>query len=104
MANALVVPDGDVNNKLIGKLKVLNNLFEINNDSIVNYFKVGSGTTTPALTNTDLETAQDSPQPIETGYPTVDTSETIVLIRGILKVGYANGNDLTEFHQKMLMD
>lgn len=64
-------------------------------------FKVGTGTTTPLITDTDLETPVDITAGVQTkafvsGYPTFDESSFNVTIRSLLLTTDANGNSLTE--------
>jgi len=64
-------------------------------------FKVGTGTTTPALSDTDLVTPVDIDgdnfKDFVSGYPTQDTTALSNTIRCFLNSLEANGNDLTEF-------
>lgn len=64
-------------------------------------FKVGTGTTTPTLSDTDLETPVnidgDNFKNFVTGYPVLDETSIKSTIRCFLNSLEANGNDLTEF-------
>jgi hypothetical protein len=64
-------------------------------------FKVGTGTTTPALSDTDLVTPVDIDgdnfKDFVSGYPTQDTTALSNTIRCFLNSLEANGNNLTEF-------
>ena len=64
-------------------------------------FKVGTATTTPALSDTDLGTAVDIDgdnfKGFVSGYPVLDTTSRKATIRAFLNSLEANGNDLTEF-------
>ena len=63
-------------------------------------FKVGTGTNTPTVTDTDLQTAVnidgDNFKGFVTGYPVLDEVNIQVTIRTILSTTDANGNVLTE--------
>jgi hypothetical protein len=64
-------------------------------------FTVGTGTTAPAITDTDLVTPVDIDgdnfKAFVTGYPTLDTTAIKSTIRCFLTSLEANGNTLTEF-------
>jgi len=64
-------------------------------------FKVGTGTATPALSDTDLGTAVnidgDNFKNFVSGYPVLDTTNIQATIRCLLLSTEANGNTLTEF-------
>jgi len=64
-------------------------------------FKVGTGTTNPTITDTDLETPVgidgDNFKGVVAGYPVLDESNLQATIRCLLLSTEANGNDLTEF-------
>jgi hypothetical protein len=64
-------------------------------------FKVGTGTTTPAIAQTDLVADvtidADEWKDLATGYPSIDETNLQVTIRGIILSTEANGNSLTEF-------
>jgi len=67
----------------------------------VSQFKVGTGTTTPAITDTDLVTAVDIDgdnfKDFVSGYPTQDFTALSNTTRCFLNSLEANGNNLTEF-------
>ncbi len=64
-------------------------------------FKIGTGTTAPTISDTDLETAVsidgDNLKDFVSGYPTINTSTNQATIRCFLNTLEANGNSLTEF-------
>lgn len=64
-------------------------------------FKVGTGTTTPDVTDTDVETVVaingGNLKNFLTGFPTLDTTNFQSTIRCFLNSLEANGNSLTEF-------
>ncbi len=64
-------------------------------------FKVGTGTTTPAVGNTDLVTPVNingtAFKNFVSGYPTLDTTNVQATIRCFINSLEANGNTLTEF-------
>ena len=64
-------------------------------------FKVGTGTTTPNITDTDLETPVnidgDNFKNFETGFPLIDNTALTAEIRCVLLVTDANGNSVAEF-------
>lgn len=64
-------------------------------------FKVGTGTTTPASTDTDAETAvtidADVWKNLVTGYPSLDETNLQATMRGYLNTIEANGNSISEF-------
>ena len=64
-------------------------------------FKIGTGTTTPAVTDTDLTTPVNingtAFKDITSGYPTLDESNLQSTIRCLVLTTEANGNSLTEF-------
>lgn len=63
-------------------------------------FKVGTGTTNPTITDTDLESAvnidTDEFKDFISGFPTVDTTNNQATSRMFLNTLEANGNDLSE--------
>lgn len=69
--------------------------------SAVSQFKVGTGTTLPSLSDTDLETPVnidgDNFKNLISGYPLIDFINIQATSRGILLSTEANGNALTEF-------
>ena len=64
-------------------------------------FKIGTGTTTPAVGDTDVETGVNinggTTKVFVTGYPTIDETNNQITIRGFLTTAEGNGNNLTEF-------
>ena len=69
--------------------------------SAVNQFKVGTGTSTPVVGDTDLQTPisidGDNFKDLVTGYPTLDLVNMQVTFRALLLSTEANSNALTEF-------
>ncbi len=67
----------------------------------ISQFKVGTGTTAPALGDTDLETPVsidgDNFKNFVTGYPSLDLTNMQATVRAILLSTEANGNNLTEW-------
>jgi len=64
-------------------------------------FKIGTGSTTPAVGDTDVETGVNinggATKVFVTGYPTIDETNKQVTIRCYLNSLEGNGNSLTEF-------
>lgn len=64
-------------------------------------FKVGTGTTTPAVTDTDLQTpiliGGVASKAVVAGYPVLDDTSLNITTRGLLLTTECNGNTLTEF-------
>ena len=64
-------------------------------------FKVGTGTTSPTATDTDLGTAvtidADDTKDFQVGFPSMNYSTLQTTIRCFLELTEANGNSLTEF-------
>jgi hypothetical protein len=78
----------------VGKNLVLSRLYG-SGDTAITQFKIGTGTNTPIVGDTDLQT------PILTknfvpGYPTFDTVNFKVTTRGFISSAEANGNLITE--------
>ena len=70
--------------------------------TVPSVFKVGTGTTAPAATDTDLETAVvisgvSYTKAFASGYPTVTESSKTLTTRCVLASTEANANTLTEF-------
>ena len=67
----------------------------------VNYFKVGTGTATPAIGDTVLTTPitinGNPTKAITTGYPSFDDTNLVASNRGLLLTTDCNGNSITEF-------
>lgn len=85
-----------------GKLIVLDRTFNSSpTRSEPNQFKVGTGTTTPSLSDTDLVTPVsidgDNFKGFVSGYPVLNTTSIQSTIRCFLNSTEANGNALTEF-------
>ncbi len=95
MANGQVVTDS-------GKIIILNRTF-IAAPTVTSptQFKVGTGTTTPSLADTDLETpitiGGSAFKDFITGYPIINNSTFESTIRCLVNSLEANGNTLTEF-------
>lgn len=66
-----------------------------------NSFKVGTGTTTPTINDTDLETAitiaGNPTKAIVSGYPVHDDTNHNITTRSLLLTTDCNGNDITEY-------
>jgi hypothetical protein len=65
-------------------------------------FKTGTGTTTPVIANTAMETAVDITAGVQlkdvlVGYPSLDETNNQSTTRCVLLTTDANGNTLTEF-------
>ena len=64
-------------------------------------FKIGTGTTTPTVSDTDVETGVNinggATKSFVSGYPTLDETNMQSTIRCFLDTTEANGNSLTEF-------
>ena len=69
--------------------------------TVPSLFKVGTGTTTPVVSDTDLVTPvtidSGDTKAFVSGYPTIDETNLEVTIRTYLNSLEANGNNLTEF-------
>jgi len=81
---------------------MLNRTFKSSPDyTVPNYFKVGTGTTTPDSTDTDLDTAINiagsATKAVASGYPVLDESNLQATNRCILLTTDCNGNTITEF-------
>ena len=65
---------------------------------IIEKFKIGTGTTTPAETDTDLETeiGAFSAKAFDATYPQYDTNNKKITIRGTISSVEANGNTVSE--------
>lgn len=84
-----------------GKKIVLNRAFKSSPDyTIPSILKVGTGTGTPSIADSDLGTAVsidgDNFKSILSGYPLLDEPNLQVTLRAILLVTEANSNSLTE--------
>ena len=85
-----------------GKLIILDRTFNTSpTRTSPSQFKVGTGTTTPSLSDTDLVTPVDIDgdnfKGFVSGYPLIDETTGQVTTRCYLNTLEANGNDLTEF-------
>jgi len=85
-----------------GKLLVLDRAFKATpTKTTISQFKVGTGTTAPTLSDTDLETPVsidgDNFKDFVTGYPTIDETNLQITTRALLLSTDANGNNLTEW-------
>ena len=85
-----------------GKLISLDRTFNVSPvRSAPTQFKVGTGTTTPVLGDTDMATPVNINgtefKNIVTGFPVLDTTNFQATIRCFVATTEANGNTLTEF-------
>lgn len=85
-----------------GKIIALNRLWNASPTySAPTVFKVGTGSTTPAVTDTDLVTPVTiggaSTKIFVSGYPTLTESSLMAKTRCLLLTTECNGNSLTEF-------
>jgi hypothetical protein len=62
----------------------------------VSTVSVGTGTSTPAVTDTGLQTAQETGIAINAGYPSYDTANRRSTAKYFLDANTGNGHDLTE--------
>lgn len=81
---------------------MLNRTFKATPDyTTPSVFKVGVGTTTPAVGDTDVESVVaingGNTKAFVTGYPSLDETNLQSTIRTLLLTTNANGNSLTEF-------
>jgi len=64
-------------------------------------FKIGTGTTTPAISDTDVETGVNinggATKTIVSGYPVLDETNLQATIRCLLATTEGNANSITEF-------
>lgn len=64
-------------------------------------FKIGTGTTTPSISDTDVETGVNinggATKVFVSGYPVLDETNLQATIRALLDTTEGNGNSLTEF-------
>ena len=67
--------------------------------SIPSVFKLGTGTTTPLITDVDVETEIGAfgSKAFVAGYPTLDETNMISTIRCLVLTTEANGETITEF-------
>jgi len=85
-----------------GRKIVLNRAFKSSPDYLApSKFKIGTGTTTPAVSDTDVETGVNinggATKSFVSGYPTFDETNMQVTIRCLLLSTEGNTNSLTEF-------
>lgn len=96
MANGLILTTN-------GKKIILNRTFKETPDyKAPTQFKVGTGTATPVIGDTDLGTPVDITAGVQvkdfaSGYPSLNETTLQSTIRGVLLTTEANGNSLTEF-------
>lgn len=81
---------------------ILNRAFKATPDyNAPTVFKIGTGTTTPAVGDTDVETGVNinggATKTFVTGYPSLDETNIQATIRCLLDTTEANGSSLTEF-------
>ncbi|MCK4827672.1 hypothetical protein KA005_68730 [bacterium] len=81
---------------------VLNRAFKATPDYLVpSKFKIGTGTTTPTVSDTDIETGVNingsATKSFVSGYPVLDETNFQVTFRCLVNTAEANGNSLTEF-------
>ena len=79
----------------------LNRIFKATPDYLApSKFKIGTGTTTPATSDTDVETGVNinggATKSFVTGYPILDETNIQATIRCFLNTVEGNGNSLTE--------
>jgi len=80
----------------------LNRTYKVSPDySAPSVFSIGTGTTTPLITDTDVESIVNinggATKTFVTGYPTLDETNLQATIRCLLATTEGNGNNLTEF-------
>lgn len=85
-----------------GKKIVMDRTFNsVPDRTTISQFKVGTGSTSPTISDTDLETpvniGGDNFKNFVTGYPILDLINMQVTFRAIVLSTEANGNSLTEF-------
>ena len=86
-----------------GQTIMLNRTFKAVPDYLEpSQFKIGTGTTTPLVSDTDVETVVDITAGVEekefvTAYPVIDETNNQVTFRGFLNSLEGNGNSITEF-------
>lgn len=79
-----------------------NRIFKATPDYLApSVYKIGTGTTTPDVSDTDVETGVNinggATKSFVTGYPTIDETNNQIIIRCFLNTAEGNGNALTEF-------
>ena len=85
-----------------GRKICLNRTFKATPDYLSpTQFKIGTGTTTPTVSDTDMETAVNINgtefKDIASGYPVLDETNMQATIRSIVLTTEGNGNSLTEY-------
>jgi hypothetical protein len=81
-----------------GKLIALVNVYSAQASGTVSILRCGTGTDTPAVTDTGLEHATGSYYGVISGYPTFDTTNKRVTTRYFINsVSELNGVGITEF-------
>lgn len=85
-----------------GRKIILNRAFKASPDYLApSKFKIGTGTTAPTTSDTDVETGVNingsATKSFVTGYPTLDETNMQATIRCLVNTTEANGNTLTEF-------
>ena len=85
-----------------GRIIALNRLWKASPDySAPTVFKIGTGTTDPTTSDTDIETGVNinggATKTFVSGYPILNETTLQATIRAILLTTEGNGNDLTEF-------
>jgi len=85
-----------------GRKLILNRAFKASPDYLApSKFKIGTGTTTPLATDTDVETGVNinggATKSFVAGYPLLDETNMQVTIRCFLTTTEGNTNSLTEF-------
>lgn len=86
-----------------GRLIVMNRTFKASPDyDAPTKFSVGTGTNTPIVSDTALQTPVDITAGVqiksfEGGYPSFDTADMQITIKCLLDYAEANGNTITEF-------
>ena len=85
-----------------GRIITLNRLWKPTPDyTAPTVFKIGTGTTTPAVGDTGIETGVNinggATKTFVTGYPVLDETNVQSTVRAILVTTEGNGNNLTEF-------
>ena len=81
---------------------MLNRTFKSSPDyTAPSLFKIGTGTTTPTISDTDLETPVnidgDNFKSFVSGYPIINETNLDITFRCLVSTNEANGNSLTEF-------
>jgi len=95
MANGTVITTN-------GKKIMLNRTYKVTPDYLApTKFKIGTGTTTPTISDTDVETGVNinggATKVFVSGYPVLDETNIQATIRCYLNSTEGNGNALTEF-------